>query len=65
VVDYHFENSDVDGAEIVRRLKQQGFTHLCLCTAEYWKSNVRKKAEELNVPICPKPIPRGVVRGLV
>ena len=58
VVDYHFDNSEKTGADILRLLKQQGFTNLYLCTAEYWKPSVQKLAEDLNVTLCPKPLPR-------
>lgn len=62
IVDYHFDNSETDGLEIIKRLKTDGFTNLFLCTAEYWKPAVRDEAKKLDVPICPKPIPKVLVK---
>ena len=58
VVDYHFENSELNGLQVIQKLKQQGFKNLYLCTAEYWKPSLRKEAEALGVKICPKPLPK-------
>ena len=64
VVDYHFDNSEKTGADILRLLKPQGFTNLYLCTAEYWKPSVQKLAEDLGVTLCPKPLPRIVIASV-
>ncbi|MDO8527403.1 MAG: hybrid sensor histidine kinase/response regulator [Deltaproteobacteria bacterium] len=61
VIDYHFENSELNGLQIIRKLKEQGFTNLYLCTAEYWKPSIQKEAKELGVTICPKPLPKIVI----
>ncbi|MDO8526655.1 MAG: ATP-binding protein [Deltaproteobacteria bacterium] len=58
IVDYHFENSELNGLQVIRKLKEQGFQNLYLCTAEYWKPSVQKEAKELGVTICPKPLPK-------
>ena len=39
VVDYHFNNSAVNGELIVRELQKRGFARLPQCTAEYWKQS--------------------------
>lgn len=62
IVDYHFNNSELNGIEIIRRLKESGFDHLTLCTAEYWKASIKKAAKELGVALCPKPLPKITVR---
>lgn len=61
IVDYHFDNSEVDGLEVIRRLKAQGFDKFILATAEYWKPAVKDAAKELNVTLCPKPLPKVVL----
>lgn len=58
IIDYHFENSEMNGADIVRALLEKNFTNLYLCTAEYWKPSIQKLAKELNVQLCPKPLPK-------
>ena len=58
IVDYHFDNSEKTGGDVLAILKRQGFTYLYLCTAEYWKPSVQKLTEDLNVTLCPKPLPR-------
>ncbi|OGQ04789.1 MAG: hypothetical protein A3F82_07950 [Deltaproteobacteria bacterium RIFCSPLOWO2_12_FULL_44_12] len=62
VIDYHFENSELNGIEIIKRLREQGFENLYLCTAEYWKPSLKKEAKELGVVICPKPLPKIQIR---
>ncbi len=61
IIDYHFENSELNGIEIIKRLRERGFTNLYLCTAEYWKPSLKKEAQELGVSICPKPLPKVVI----
>ncbi|MDO8527486.1 MAG: ATP-binding protein [Deltaproteobacteria bacterium] len=61
IVDYHFENSELNGLQVIRKLKEQGFQNLYLCTAEYWKPSIQKEAKELGVTICPKPLPKIVI----
>ncbi|MDO8527104.1 MAG: ATP-binding protein [Deltaproteobacteria bacterium] len=61
IIDYHFENSELNGLQVLRKLKEQGFTNLYLCTAEYWKPSIQKEAKELGVTICPKPLPKIVI----
>lgn len=58
IIDYHFDNSELNGADIVRILQEKNFTNLYLCTAEYWKPSIQKLAKELNVKLCPKPLPK-------
>jgi CheY-like chemotaxis protein len=64
VVDYHFNNSESKGTEVIQLLRDAGFARLYLCTAEYWKPSVRKEAEVLGVRICPKPLPKVVVQSI-
>ncbi len=61
IVDYHFENSEMNGIDIIKKLKARGFENLYLCTAEYWKPSLKKEAQELGVSICPKPLPKIVI----
>lgn len=63
IVDYHFDNSELDGLEIIAKLRKQGFKNLYLCTAEYWKPSLKKQAEELGVMVCPKPLPKIVIKN--
>ena len=65
IVDYHFDNSEVDGLEIIRRLKGIGFNQFVLATAEYWKPAIKESAKQLNVILCPKPLPKVVVQPVV
>jgi len=65
IIDYHFDNSELNGIEIIKKLKGQGFDNLYLCTAEYWKPSVQKMAKELGVALCPKPLPKIVVTPLL
>jgi len=58
VVDYHYDNSVHNGADVIRYLKTKGLKYLYLCTAEYWKPEVKRLAEELEIKICPKPLPK-------
>ncbi|MEK7084149.1 MAG: response regulator, partial [Patescibacteria group bacterium] len=58
IIDYHFNNSELNGIEIIAKLREQGFKNLYLCTAEYWKPLLKKQAAELGVAICPKPLPK-------
>ncbi|MDO8528252.1 MAG: hybrid sensor histidine kinase/response regulator [Deltaproteobacteria bacterium] len=58
IIDYHFENSELNGIEIIKKLKEQGFDNLYLCTAEYWKPSLKKEAMDLGISICPKPLPK-------
>jgi DNA-binding NtrC family response regulator len=57
IIDYHFENSELNGMEIVEKLQKQGFERLYICTAEYWKPQVQERARLLSCAICPKPLP--------
>jgi|GEM_PF-2722141 len=57
IVDYHFDNSEMNGADIVQRLRAQEIANIYLCTAEYWKPSLRAQAEQLRVAIIPKPLP--------
>ena len=63
VVDYHFDNSELTGAQIIELLQSHGYARLYLCTAEYWKPSVKAQAQSLNVTICPKPLPRIVFQS--
>lgn len=58
VVDYHYDNSEKTGEDIIRYLQDEGFTNISLCTAEYWKPSIQKLAKDLGVEICPKPLPK-------
>ena len=62
VVDYHFNNSELNGIDVIGRLKEKGFVHLTLCTAEYWKPRVQEEARAVGAAVCPKPIPQIEVR---
>ncbi len=62
IIDYHFENSEVDGLEIIRRLKSRGYTQFVLATAEYWKPMIKEASQELGIIVCPKPLPTVVVQ---
>ncbi|MBI4223822.1 MAG: HAMP domain-containing histidine kinase [Deltaproteobacteria bacterium] len=62
VVDYHFDNSGKNGADVVRHLQRSGVRNIVLCTAEYWKPSVQKLAAELGVTLCPKPLPKIEIR---
>ncbi|MFI5363159.1 MAG: sensor histidine kinase [Elusimicrobiota bacterium] len=62
IVDYHFNNSKLNGIEIIKKLRTKGFRQLILSTAEYWRPSVQQQAKETGVAICPKPIPRIDVR---
>lgn len=62
IVDYHFDNSEVDGIEVIRRLKERGYTQFVLATAEYWKPAIKDAAKELNITLCPKPLPKVVLQ---
>lgn len=64
IVDYHFDNSELNGFEIITKLREEGYTNVMLCTGEYWKPAVREEAKKMGVPICSKPIPKVVVRGV-
>lgn len=61
IVDYHYDNSEKNGANIIQYLKETGFEEIYLCTAEYWKPSIQKLAEELGVKLCPKPLPKIVI----
>jgi len=59
VVDYQFENSALDGFDIVEYLKSQKVRRIHLCTGCYDNPAVIKRAQELGiVSIISKPIPR-------
>lgn len=58
IIDYHFDNSEIDGIEIIRRLKELGFSNLVLATAEYWKPTIKEVVQKLDVTLCPKPLPK-------
>lgn len=62
IVDYHYDNSELNGFEIIQKLKQEGFSQLYLCTGEYWKPQIQQQAKEAGAIICPKPIPKLVIR---
>lgn len=64
IVDFHFDNSEKGGAEVIRYLQAKGITNITLCTAEYWKPSVQKRAQELQVKLCPKPLPKIVIKIL-
>lgn len=57
IVDYHFENSELDGLEVIEKLRKTGFENVYLCTVEYWKPFLKQRTEKLGVPVCPKPLP--------
>ncbi|PIR26719.1 MAG: hypothetical protein COX62_03235 [Deltaproteobacteria bacterium CG_4_10_14_0_2_um_filter_43_8] len=57
IVDYHFENSEKNGLDVIEFLKENGFTHLSLCTAEYWKPSIQNLVKKFEVGLCPKPLP--------
>lgn len=61
IVDYHYDNSELNGFQIIAKLKESGYTNVMLCTGEYWKPAVQQEAKKLGVPICPKPIPKVVL----
>lgn len=63
IIDYHFGNSEKTGIDIVKYLQSIGCKNLYLCTAEYWKPQLQREIRELNVPICPKPIPKVVINA--
>lgn len=58
IVDYHFENSELNGLEVIAKLAEKGFQRIYLCTAEYWKPSIQKRARDLRVELCPKPLPQ-------
>ena len=58
IVDYHYDNSVHNGADVIRYLKEKGLQHLYLCTAEYWKPEVKRLTEEFDIKVCPKPLPK-------
>lgn len=57
IVDYHYDNSEKDGAFILSELKKAGFVNLVLCTAEYWKPSIQKFVSKLGADLIPKPLP--------
>ncbi len=61
IVDYHFDNSEIDGLDVIRRLKARGFDKFILATAEYWKPAIKNTAQKLGVVLCPKPLPKVVL----
>lgn len=64
IVDYHFENSEKSGVDVVKYLQSIRFKNLYLCTAEYWKPILQREAKELCVPLCPKPLPAIVIQAI-
>lgn len=62
IVDYHYDNSELNGFEIIRKLRGEGFSQLYLCTGEYWKPQIQQQAKEVGAIICPKPIPKLVIK---
>ncbi|MBI4237173.1 MAG: hypothetical protein HY696_01990 [Deltaproteobacteria bacterium] len=56
-LNYDYDNSEVDGLEIVRRLTARNFKTIVLCTAEYWKPSIRDVANDMHITLCPKPLP--------
>ena len=58
IIDYHYDNSEVDGFEIIKHLRALGFSNIILCTGEYWKPAVQKRAADIQVAVCPKPLPK-------
>lgn len=61
IIDFHYDNSLVDGLEVIRRLKERGFTKFVLATAEYWKPAIKDVAKKLGIVLCPKPLPKVVL----
>lgn len=57
IVDYHYDHSTWTGDEVVRKLRQQNIPQCIRCTAEYWKPSLQQLAKELEVVLCPKPLP--------
>jgi len=61
VVDYEFENSSLDGFDIIEYLKTQKIKHIHLCTGCYDDPDVVKHAYTLGiVSIISKPIPKNI-----
>lgn len=58
IVDYHFDNSEMNGFQVIEKLRRLGFQHLYLCTAEYWKPSLKAAAGKLGVPVISKPLPK-------
>lgn len=61
IVDFHFDNSIIDGLEVIRRLQERGFTNFVLATAEYWKPAIKDAAKKMGIVLCPKPLPKVVL----
>lgn len=57
IVDYHYDNSTLDGITVIERLRALGVQHCILCTAEYWKPSIRDAAAALQITLCSKPLP--------
>ncbi len=61
IVDYQFENSALDGFDVVEYLRSQNVRQIHLCTGCYDDPDVIKRAQELGiVSIISKPIPAHV-----
>jgi len=58
IVDYHYDNSEYTGEDVVKFLKSVGFESIYLCTSDYWKKNIQELANNLDVILCPKPLPQ-------
>lgn len=64
IVDFHYNNSEWNGLQIVSELYNKGFKNVYLCTAEYWKPSLKENAKRAGVAICPKPLPNILVKEL-
>ena len=64
IVDFQFLNSQKNGFDVLAWLQKKGASHLYLCTSDYWKSAIQKRASELGVPVLPKPPPEIQVTSL-
>lgn len=58
VVDYRFENSPLNGGDILKKLRESKDDFLYLCTAEYKSSNVVELAVTYGATLFPKPVPK-------
>lgn len=56
VIDYNFENSRLNGGDILKKLKFYPVDFFYLCTADYLKPEVQQLAQSYNAHLYPKPI---------
>lgn len=42
---------------LLQRLQAEGIAHGYLCTVEHWKPSVQRRAQILQIGLCPKPLP--------